>query len=491
MPAWLPNPAIYEINTWIWLAELSAQNGRRVELDSVPSAEWDRIAAFGINAVWLMGVWERSPVAVAIANQNQSLLQAFRNALPDFRLDDNVGSPYAVRQYAVDSYLGGRIGLAFARKQLAERGINLLLDFVPNHVAPDHPWTIQHPEYFIRGTESDAQHQPADFLTSTNTVFARARDPYFPPWPDVVQLNTFDPCLRATVIETVNDIAGQCDGIRCDMAMLVLNDIFEQTWGARTGEKPAQEYWAEVIPAIKKGHPEFLFVAEAYWDKEWVLQQLGFDYCYDKRLYERLAHGTPQSVVAHLQADSNFQQKLLRFLENHDEPRAAATFSANKERAAAVTVATVSGAKLFHDGQFEGRKARVPVFLARRPQEAVDPDVRQFYSTLLRAIDIPLFHEGNWMLCTCTGWSDNASFQNLAGWTWRNHEAWSVIVVNLSENQAQGRVQLPWNNLGGQTWRLIDALSGHIYDRGGDELQSLGLYVDLPGGGAHLLIHSP
>jgi glycosidase len=490
MPAWLRNPALYEINTWIWLSELTARNGRRIDLGSVPAAEWDRLTAFGVNAVWLMGVWERSPAARAIANQNQNLLHEFQRALPDFRPEDNVGSPYAVRRYMVDANLGGRDGLAVARKQLAERGMNLLLDFIPNHVAPDHPWTIQHPEYFIRGIEIEAERRPSDFFKSTNAVFARARDPYFPPWPDVVQLNALNPSLRTAAIETVNDIAAQCDGIRCDMAMLVLNDIFEPTWGGRAGRKPEQEYWAELIPAVKKAHPEFLFVAEAYWNKEWELQQLGFDYCYDKRLYDRLAHGTAESVLAHLQADSQFQQKLVRFLENHDEPRAAATFSPNKERAAAVTVATVPGAKLFHDGQFEGRKVRVPVFLARRPPEGIDPELRQFYSTLLRATNTSLFREGNWALCPCIGWNDNATFQNLGAWAWRERDAWSVVVVNLSDNQAQARVQLPWNNLGGKTWRLEDALSGDVYFRDGDELRSSGLYVDLPGGGVHVLIHS-
>ncbi len=126
-------------------------------------------------------------------------------------------------------------------------------------------------------------------------------------------------------------------------------------------------------------------MAEAYWDLEWELQQQGFDYCYDKRLYDRLEHDTAESVRLHLCADLAYQEKLVRFIENHDEPRAHSVFSPQKERAAAVTIATIPGARLFHEGQFEGRKVRLPVFLGRRPAEPVDPDLRAFYRTLLKA----------------------------------------------------------------------------------------------------------
>ena len=243
-----------------------------------------------VDAVWFMGVWERSPAGIAVANRNKGLLEDFQRALPDFRPEDNVGSPYCVRRYAVDEHLGGREGLAIARRELANRGLRLILDFVPNHVAPDHPWVIQHPEYLVQGNAEEARNDPASFCEAGGKVFACGRDPYFPAWPDVLQLNAFQPGLRRAVIETLLDMAGQCDGIRCDMAMLMLNDIFGRTWGSRAGEKPEGDYWTTVISAIKAKHPEFKFMAEAYWDLEWTLQQQGFDFCYDKKLYDRLEH---------------------------------------------------------------------------------------------------------------------------------------------------------------------------------------------------------
>jgi len=476
---WPQYPALYEINTWVWLSELSQRSGKKVNLSSIPPAEWDAIGAYGFDGVWLMGVWERSPAGIAIANQNKSLLDAFRRALPDFRPEDNVGSPYGVRRYVVDAHFGGPEGLATARRELARRGMNLVLDFVPNHVAPDHPWVAQHPEYFIRGNAEDVRNDPASYVEVGGTVCACGRDPYFSAWPDVVQLNAFEPGLRRAAIQTLSSIAQQCDGIRCDMAMLMMNPIFERTWGRRAGARPETEYWVDAISATKQKHPGFLFIAEAYWDLEWELQQQGFDFCYDKKLYDRMEHSNAESIRLHLCADLAYQGKLLRFIENHDEPRASATFSPEKQRATALTIATLPGTKLFHEGQFEGRKVRLPVFLGRRPDEPTDCALPEFYKELLRVVKRPVFHEGKWSLCTRTGWPDNPSFENLVAWNWVTDDVRYVIVVNLSDAPAQARVQVGWPDAGGATWNLIDVLSGANYERDGNEMLSPGLHVEL------------
>src|SRR5208337_1435005 len=166
MSTWPKYPTLYEINTWVWLSELSLKTGTSVDLGSVPSAEWDAIAAFGFDAVWFMGVWERSPEGIAIANKNKNLVDDFRRALPDFKPEDNVGSPYCIRRYTVDKHLAGPKGLATARQELAQRGMKLLLDFVPNHLAPDHPWVCEHPEYFVVGDDKDLESDPASFLAT-------------------------------------------------------------------------------------------------------------------------------------------------------------------------------------------------------------------------------------------------------------------------------------------------------------------------------------
>jgi len=481
---WSKFPSAYEINTWVWLSGLSQKYGRGIELSSVPAPEWDAIGAYGFDAVWLMGVWERSPAGIAIANRNKDLLESFYRALPDFRPEDNVGSPYCVRRYTVDEHLGGPQALALARHALATRGMNLILDFVPNHVAPDHPWATTHPEYFIRGNADDLAKDPSSFIERGGTIYARGRDPFFPAWLDVLQLNAFDNGLRQAALETVSGIADQCDGVRCDMAMLLLNSIFGRTWGTRAGSHPSSEYWTELISAIKRRHPGFLFIAEAYWDLEWELQQQGFDFCYDKRLYDRLEHENAESIRLHLCADLDYQSKLLRFIENHDEPRAAAIFGLAKEQAAAVTTFTLPGMRLFHEGQFEGRTVRVPVFLGRRPHEPVNREVFTFYAKLLQEINQPVFRTGQWTLCERSGWPDNPSFQNLLAWSWQLDGDRYLIVVNLSDSPAQGRIKTPWAAQG--PWIFTDALSNLIYERDGDEMLTSGLYVELGAWKYHL-----
>jgi hypothetical protein len=479
MKPWPEHPVIYEINTWIWLNELGQKYHKTVTLATVPSAEWEQIASFGFDAVWLMGVWERSPAGIRISMQNKGLLDDFRRALPDFKAEDNVGSPYCVRRYVVDEHLGGAPGLASARKKLAAHDIRLILDFVPNHVAPDHPWVSDHAEYFIQGSAEDARNDQASFVEIGGIVFARGRDPYFPAWADVVQLNAFQPGLRQAVIQTISEIAEQCDGIRCDMAMLMLNNIFERTWGKRAGEKPVDEYWTTVISAIENSYSEFKFIAEAYWDLEWELQQRGFDYCYDKKLYDRMEHADAESVRLHLLADPAYQHGMVRFLENHDEPRAAVTFPDGKGRAAAVAVLTVSGAKLLHEGQFEGRKVRLPVFLGRRPVEPVDQDIALFYRQLLEKINQDIFRKGEWLLCERSGWPDNQSCQNILAWCWIWEATRYLIIVNYSDRAAQALVHVAWNDLRSNTWDLKDVMEGITFDRSGDEMQDSGLYVEL------------
>src|SRR5512147_409458 len=172
MKNWPKHPVVYEINTWVWLSELGMKYKRTVDLASVPEQEWDAIASHDVDALWFMGVWERSPAGIAISMRNKGLLDDFKRALPDFSPEDNVGSPYCVRRYIVDQHLGGPMGLAAARKALAQRGIRLILDFVPNHVAPDHPWVIRYPEYFVQGNADDARNDHASFVEAGGKVFA-------------------------------------------------------------------------------------------------------------------------------------------------------------------------------------------------------------------------------------------------------------------------------------------------------------------------------
>ncbi|MCC6804076.1 MAG: alpha-amylase, partial [Anaerolineae bacterium] len=452
---------IYQINTWVWLNTLSRRYGQPITLHNIPDSALDDIVRPGLDTVWLMGVWQRSPRGRESALKYR---HEYLHALPDLTDDDVIGSAYAVGEYVVDEHIGGRAGLAALRERLRARGLSLMLDFVPNHVAIDHPWVIRHPEYFVQGKPHDLKNRPDDFFMRTlprgkRAVIAHGRDPLFPGWSDTAQLNVFNPDVRTEMIKTLLDIASQCDGVRCDMAMLLINNIFAGTWHGYVGEAPPQEYWREVISHVKAWYPDFLFAAEVYWDKEYEILQLGFDFAYDKTLYDRIMEGNVEKIRQHLVAPIEYQQHMLRFIENHDEPRAFSRLGPGRSCAAATLICTLPGAVLLHDGQFTGRSVKLPVQIKRQPDEEARRDLEAYYMRLLREVRDPIYQHGDWYLFEMHPIAaDNYSHHNLLAYGWYERgKDYRLIVINLTEHPAQGRVNLAaWSWLEGEEWRLYD-----------------------------------
>ena len=399
-----------------------------------------------------------------------------------------MGSPYCIAAYEPDDRMGGWAGLDAARAALHERGMRLFVDFVPNHTGFDHPWVSAHPQRYVLGRDEDYAAAPEDFRRVGHAIVACGRDPYFAPWRDVAQLNYFNPDTREAMVGVLRDIAAHADGVRCDMAMLVLNEVFDRTWRRvlRDGwDVPVREFWPGATAAV----PTLTYLAEVYWDLEWTLQQQGFQFTYDKRLLDRL-HGAPaRDVRAHLLADAPFRDRLARFLENHDEPRSAATLR-DRFEAAAAALATLPGMRFFFDGQLEGRRIRCPVQLGRWPDEPEDPQVDRLYDTLLAVADDDLFHEGEWTLLE-VGRAGNGSYLNLLAWRWRRGADLAVVVVNLDRDAAEGHVAvgaLP----DGAAWDFEDRLTGARYRWTRASLEGSGLYVRLEGGRAHVFsVRSP
>ena len=268
--------------------------------------------------------------------------------------------------YTVSESLGGDAALARLRERLRRRGLRLMLDFVPNHTGLDHHWVEEHPGITSAAASWTLRARRRNYTWVTrkggDVLLAYGRDPYFAGWPDTLQLNYGNPELQQAMIGELERIAGQCDGVRCDMAMLVLPDVFESTWGIT-----AKLFWPKATESVRRKYPNFQFMAEVYWDREWTMQQQGFDYAYDKRLYDRLREGHARPVREHFHAGLDYQDKLARFLENHDEPRAAATFAPDRHAAAAVLTFLSPGLRFFHQGQFEGRLKRISPHLGRGP----------------------------------------------------------------------------------------------------------------------------
>lgn len=481
-------PSLYQLNTRVWLEGLSHELGRAATLDDIADAELDRLAALGFDWLWFLSVWETGAAAQKISRTHPEWQQDFRDTLSDLHTEDIVGSGFAIRRYIVAEALGGDAALARLRHRLHQRGLRLMLDFVPNHCAPDHSWVEAHPEYFIAGSEEEITLAPENFTrvrTSGGTrILAYGRDPHFSGWPDTLQLNYGNPALQQTMIGELHRIAGQCDGVRCDMAMLLLPDVFERTWGIAM-----EEFWPRAIDAARQRNRDFLFMAEVYWDMEWAMQQQGFDYAYDKRLYDRLHAGEAQAVREHLQAEIDYQNKLARFLENHDEPRAAKVFPCDQHAAAAVVSFLVPGLRLFHQGQFEGRRKRISPHLGRAPEERVDGEIQVFYQKLLEILQREIFRNGTWRLVECVPvWQGNDSHHSFITSVWEGVDGERVVVVvNFSPQASQCFVRLPFGDLRGRTWELDDLFSEICYEREGDALDREGLYVDLGTWGFHVL----
>ncbi|MEI8131129.1 MAG: alpha-amylase family glycosyl hydrolase [Leptolinea sp.] len=475
-----------EINTWVWLRELERKYARHMTLDRVPPNEWDEFAELGFNAIWLMGIWRRSPEGRRLSRENESLFEEYSESLPDWKRADFPGSPYCVKEYLVDARYGGIVSLEKVHKDLNQRGIRLILDFVPNHVAIDHIWLDNHPEYFIRGDEADIVRSPTEFFRSDDGIFANGRDPFNPPWPDVAQVNAFSPEYRDEVIQELKKIGRICDGVRCDMTMLLLNEIFAHTWQSRVGVAPETEFWEEIITEVKKVHPAMTFFAEVYWGLESELLQVGFDYCYDKRLYDRLMNESAATIKQHIEADFEFQKHLLHFIENHDESRAASLLPVQRQKAASILAFTLPGASLLYEGQWEGRKLKNHVLLGRRQPERINKELLGFYKNLLPAIK-GLHDNGSWQLCKVTGWSNNQTCENLLVYTWQAGSYKDLIIVNFSDEQSQGRAALPWPELRDVDVKFTDVLEHETLVRSGSELKSKGFFVDIPPWGYYFL----
>jgi hypothetical protein len=473
--------SLYQINTRVWLTDISRILGRHATLDDIPDAELDGLAAMGFDWVWFLSVWQTGLEAQQISRSNPEWRKEFQETLPDLRDEDISGSGFAITGYTVHENLGGDAALARLRERLKKRGLRLMLDFVPNHMGLGHPWIEDHPDYFIQGTELDLARAPHNYTwvkrMQGDLLLAHGRDPYFPGWPDTLQLNYANPATQEAMIGELVKIAGQCDGVRCDMAMLVLPDVFERTWGQR-----APLFWPKAIGRVRENVPGFTFMAEVYWDLEWTMQQQGFDYAYDKRLYDRLRDGHARPVREHFHAGLDYQNKLARFLENHDEPRAAATFAPEVHQAAAVITFLSPGLRFFHQGQLEGKKKRISPHLVRGPEEPIDQTVKAFYERLLGVLRQPVVHDGQWQLLECTpAWEGNGSWDCFLGFAWRGAAgARLLVVVNYASNRSQCRVRLPFPEIVRGQWRLQDQMSDACYDRDGQDLQSPGLYLDLP-----------
>ena len=486
------NPSIYEINTRLWLKRFANSN-EPIALESIPNNYWDDFVKKGFDYVWLMGIWKTCDSVIDKYCFEEGLVKSYDRALKGWKREDIIGSPYAVDKYEPNPNIGTFKSLLELKSQLNKKGIKLILDFVPNHFSVDSSLIKLNPDIFLEVDIDTFKKDPYTFYQpqkNVNKYFAHGRDPFFPAWQDTAQVNFFSNDARSFLTKTLLDLTKVCDGVRCDMAMLALNNVFNNTWGGillgNGFEFPKTEFWQDAIAAVKKERNDFVFIAEAYWDLEWKLQRLGFDYTYDKSLTDKLKLGNAKDIHDHLTAETEYQKKSVRFIENHDEERAATVFGKDKSKAAAVIISTVRGMHFYHDGQFEGKKIKLPVQLGREPDDPPLNGMKNFYDKLLSITSNEILKRGKWTLLSQeSSYNNNKSFVNLLAWMWTFREEKRIVVVNYSDVVSTCRLKLDVRGYS-EEFVITDLLNDQSYTRSAEEVYHHGLYIELKPFQAHI-----
>lgn len=491
----MQHPLLYQINTRCWLKDLSTQLQRPVTLASVPEPEFQFWQKSGFTHIWLMGVWTTGAHAREIAVQHPDLRKEYDRVLPGWKDADVAGSPYSISAYSVPKTLGGDEELQQFRAKLNKLGMKLILDFVPNHLGLDHAWVSEQPELFVLSPKPVAG--TFEVKTKSGSRFvANGKDPYFAPWTDVAQLDYRKSATRAAMRKLLLSVAAKCDGVRCDMAMLLLNDVFAKTWAHLPTDGPnlALEFWPDAIQETKQAQPGFIFMAEVYWGLEGRLQSLGFDFTYDKALYDDLIfRHSAEAQRKLLTHPTEYLNRSVHFLENHDEPRVAAKLSPAENRAAALAILGLPGLRFLHEGQLTGAQIKIPVQLGRRPVEPVQTEVQSAYAQILAALKASFVGQGaGQLLAPRSAWDGNFSAHNFIAVQWSGRgQAFDVVVVNLAPHRSQCYVSLTGADLADHNWKLRDLLGVECYERVGSDLAQQGLYLDLPAHGAQIFRFEP
>lgn len=436
------NPHILEVNTHEWFNKIKGEIGADITLADIPESYLFDLKAGGFDAIWLMGVWQESPTSRDIARNDPGINNYLAKVQPGYSKEDIMGSQYSIYDYKVNSVFGGDEALLKFKERLNDFGIALILDFAANHLAIDNPLTLTDPDIFVR-FKGDNPNKSEFFKTANGDWLAYGRDPHFPPWTDTVQINHFNLKARQYMLDTLLKVASMCDGLRCDMVMLMLNKVFKGAWSKYIQEEtPSDEFWPEAIDKVKELYPRFIFVAEVYWGLEWEVQEMGFDYTYDKTLYDRLLLSTAQDIQGHLNAEHLYQKRSIRFISNHDEEAPITAFGKAKSLAAATAAATITGARLFTLSQVFGERRRLPIQYIPK-EKFKDEEIYTFYRKLLSIINNPAFHGGQWTLKHPKPLDDkDQTYKNILAWCWTQLNTCKAVIINYGPAPAKFMVAL-------------------------------------------------
>ena len=396
--AWMPNTVLIAKSTYVWLAQLSRQYGRWIgRLDEIPDEELETLARRGLNALWLIGVWERS-------RASRTIKQLCGNS-------EAVASAYSLNGYEIAWELGGEAAYLNLRDRAYRYGVRLASDMVPNHMGIDSPWVVEHPDWFIG--RWDKPYPAYSFngpdLSQDGRVELRIEDHYYEqsdaavvfqrrdrasgetryiyhgndgtsfPWNDTAQLDYLNPAVREQVIQAILHVARLFPIIRFDAAMTLAKRHYHRLWFPGPGASGAipsraefgmdqaefdrcmpHEFWREVVDRVAAEVPGTLLLAEAFWLMEgYFVRTLGMHRVYNSAFMNMLRdeeNAKYRSVIKNtLEFDPDIMKRYVNFMSNPDERTAIDQFGkGDKCFGVAVMMATLPGLPMFGHGQIEG-----------------------------------------------------------------------------------------------------------------------------------------
>lgn len=419
------SPTFYSINTRLFLNQLSRKENKYIDIDSVPEKYWENLFD-KFDCFWFIGINSPSQASKQIC---QRYPDSVRYAKSDVKPEDIVDSPYAVYDH---SQINPRVAKNWEiwDKKLDyfhQHGKKVFLDFVANHTAVDNPWAFSHPQRFIQATKEQYQSNPDNYYSvvaadGETHYLAYGRDPYSGNWIDTLQLNYANPETQQAMKDILLNLVNHCDGVRCDMAMLLNPHTFIKTWSDHLSSEEINflinnEFWPKTIAEVKTrakdlGKKDFTFIAEAYGGNggEEYYEPLSklekvFDCLYDKGFYDELVQlklNQSEAFYSHLKNDifniTENGHKVI-FFGNHDEKRAIAMFGKELSKSVALLCSLVSNNMLLiHQDEEKGFRIRQPMQLDQPLNDCTDYSIKNFYNLILDIRNKPLFKNAKWSI---------------------------------------------------------------------------------------------
>lgn len=395
---WMPRVVMIAKSTLVWLDQLSKAYGRRIStLDAIPDEELDILAKRGFNALWLIGLWERS--------------EASRRIKELCGNPEAAASAYSLFDYEIAGELGGWAALQNLKERAAWRGIRLAADMVPNHTGIDSAWVRERPELFVQRdsppfpsysyTGENLSRDPSvgiwledhyydrrdaavtfkrtDFRTGRDSYIYHGNDGTSMPWNDTAQIDFLKPEARAAVRERIMHVAQNFPIIRFDAAMIMAKRHFRRLWYPEPGHggdiasrgeyalsnedftaRMPEEFWREVVDECAEKTPDTLLLAEAFWMMEgYFVRTLGMHRVYNSAFMNMLKNKENKKYRDTIKNTQEFDKDILKrfvnFMNNPDEETAVAQFGKDDHYFGVCTLmATLPGLPMFGHGQVEG-----------------------------------------------------------------------------------------------------------------------------------------